>query len=271
MTNTKHDTNKFTLSNAVDVLIAQREAWEAGTYAASNAELYALLGHTLDLFLKVRRDASLSRAFNDLLDTYGVTHNSSTSLALKIVRLVFVGKGREKKIANRAFTYARVLIVAAEAGVTGEHLPKFICDNNGIDELRRQGTDGETEAQKAKRARDLAEAALVQSQSMADLPMTDDLQPVDGSCYSLALVRKNQDGTASIVFGTNNQTAVNTVLTIAGKAWKQQTAITAENVATKHDAEQRAENVERLAQELLASRFQPQAEISAPAQQAVPA
>ena len=49
MTNTTE--NKFKLSNIVDELIAQRQKWEQGTYAASNAELYTLLGNTLELFL----------------------------------------------------------------------------------------------------------------------------------------------------------------------------------------------------------------------------
>jgi hypothetical protein len=178
MTNTNNTNPKFPLSNIVDELIAQREKWETGTYAASNAELYAVLGNTLDLFLKVRKDLGLSRAVTSLMDTYGVQYNSATSLALKIVRLVFVGKGREKKIENRAYTYARVLTVAAEAGINGEQLPQFITDNHGIDEIRRQDKDGETDAQKAKRARDYAEAALVNHSTVAPVVMADELQPV---------------------------------------------------------------------------------------------
>ena len=269
MTNTTN--NKFLLSNIVDTLIAQRQKWEEGTYAASNAELYALLGNTLDLFIKVRTDYGLGRAVTDLLDTYDIQHNSSTSLALKIVRLVFVGKGREQKIENRAYTYARVLTVAAEAGIVGAKLPQFIADNHGIDELRRQNKDGETDAQKAKRARDYAEAAFVDEAAICNVAMADVLQPVDGARYSLALVRKNEDGTGSIVFGTNNAAAVNTVLTIAGKTLKEHAAHTAEQNVAKHDAEQRAENAERLAQELLGNGFQPQVYITTPVADMVPA
>jgi hypothetical protein len=261
MTNTTE--NKFKLSNIVDELIAQRQKWEQGTYAASNAELYTLLGNTLELFLKVRSNVGLSKAVTDLLNTYSIQHNSSTSLALKIVRLVFVGKGREKTIENRAYTYARVLTVATEAGITGEQLPQFIADNHGIDELRRQNKDGETDAEKAKRARDYADAALVSETAISDVIMSDSLQPVDGARYSLALVRKNEDGSGSIVFGTSNVTAVNTVLTIAGKALKDRAVQTAEQNVAKHDAEQRAENAERLTQELLNAGFKPQAHVAA--------
>ena len=265
MTNTKSDNNKFLLSNAVDELIEQRRKWEAGTYAASNAELYTLLGNTLDLFLAIRKDVGLSRAVTDLMNTYGVQHNSSTSLALKIVRLVFVGKGRESKIANRAYTYARVLSVAAAAGITGEQLPKFIADRHGVDEIRRQDSTGETAAQKAKRSRDYAASAFATQQQIASVTMTDELQPVDGAQYSLALVRKNEDGTGSIVFGTNNAAAVNTVLAIAGKDLREDAANAAEANVAKQDAEHRADNVERLAAELAAAQgFQPQVQISTP-------
>jgi len=265
MTNIKDDNTKFQLSNAVDVLIAQREAWEAGTYAASNAELYTLLGNTLDLFLKVRKNVGLSRAVSDLMDTYGVQYNSATSLALKIVRLVFVGKGREAKIANRAYTYARVLTVAAEEGVTGEQLPKFIADRNGIDEIRRQDSTGESAAQKAQRARDFAATAFATQQQIASVTMTDELQPVDGAQYSLALVRKNEDGTGSIVFGTNNVAAVNAVLAIAGKDLREAAANKAEANVAKQDAEHRAENAELLMAELAAAQgFQPQMQVTVP-------
>ena len=269
MTNTNN--SKLQMIDAIDELIAQRQKWEDGTYAASNAELYALLGNTLDLFIKVRRSVELSRAVTDLLDQHGISYNSNTSLALKIVRLVFVGKGREQKIENRAYTYARVLTVASEAGITGAQLPQFIADNHGIDELRRQGKDGETDAQKAKRARNFAEAALVNQSTVAPVVMADELQPADGARYSLALVRKNEDGTGSIVFGTNNAAAVNTVLTIAGKTLKERAAHTAEQNVAKHDAEQRAENAERLAQELLGNGFQPQVYIKTPVADMVPA
>lgn len=269
MTNPVQTTGKFTLNNAVDALIAQREKWEAGAYAASNAELYALLGNTLDLFLKVRKDVGLSRAVDALMDSYGVQRNSSTSLALKIVRLVFVGEGRETKIANRAYTYARVLTVAAEEGVTGKQLPQFISDNHGIDEIRRQTKADGTPARKAERIRNFAASELATRQQIVSIALSDELQPLDGSWYSLALVRKNEDGTGSIVFGTNNAAAVNAVLAIAGKELRDEVANAAEANVTKQDAEHRAVNLDNLVQELAAAHgIQPQVQITAPVTEA---
>lgn len=265
--------NTLIVANIVDALIEQRRRWEEGTYAASSAELYALLGSTLDLFLKVRKDAGLSKAVTAHLDTYEIAYNSNTSLALRIVRLVFVGSGRETKIEKRAFTYARVLVVAAEEGVDGDALVQFIIDNNGIDEIRRNGATGKTDAQKADQNRNFAEATLVTQRELMSIALSDELQPKDGAIYSLALLRRNEDGTGSIVFGTNNAKVVGSVLVIAGKELKQKVVQAAEDNVAKHEAEQRAENVQRLMAEMTAAhgRFEQPLHISLPVNELTPA
>lgn len=247
---TKQTNKTLGMSHTIDQLVEQRRRWEEGTYAASNTELYALLGKTLDLFIKVRSDIGLAKAVTELMDTYGIAYNSSTTLAVKIIRLVFVGKERQGKLDKRSYVYARVLTVAAEQKITGATLAQFIIDNHGIEEIRRSGKDGVTDAAKAKDNRSFAEAVLANQTQFASVEMTDDLQPVDGSLYSLALLRKNDDGTASIVFGTNSAAPINSVLALAGKALKQRNAEAAESAIVKTDAEIRASNIERLFGEL---------------------
>jgi len=261
MTTTTTTEKTTNISDIIDTLIEQRRKWEIGTFAASNAELYALLGGSLDLYLKVRKDMGLSKAVNELLCVNGIAYKSSTSLALKIVRLIFVGAGNESKLAHRAFTYARVLTVAADEGITAENLPKFIIDNNGIDELRRKAKGAITDGQKATRNREFAEAALSVQAEFTSVDMSDALQPVDGAQYSLALVRKNDDGSGSIVFGTNNIAAINTVLSIAGKALKTSAVQEIERKVEMSDAAQRAQNMERLKKEI-----EPQIGVRAPSQ-----
>ncbi len=176
---------------------------------------------------------------------------------------MFVGNGRETKIENRAYTYARVLTVAAEEGISAAELPKFIIDNNGIDEIRRKSKDGMTDAQKAKQDRDYAHTVLATNSAIKTVEMSTALQPKDGELYSLALVRKNADGSGDIVFGTNNVSAVNTVLTIAGKALSAEALNAVQERVAKHDAEYRAENAAQVAKELEAiqGQFQPQAQL----------
>ena len=251
--------NKQTIETTIEALIAQRIRWEEGTYAASNTELYALLGQTLDFFLKVRSDVGLSKAVTELLDIYGITHNSSTSMALKVVRLVFVGKGREGATVNRAFVYTKVLEVAASEGITGSNLPAFIIERNGIDEIRRTSKDGVSEADRSKQNREYAETVLSDNRvSYMAIEMIDELQPADGEQFSVALIRKNTDGTGSIVFGTDNITAMRQVLLLAGTQLKKAATEQAEVSVSTRSEEQRQQNMARLANEMQGS-FHPQA------------
>ena len=266
---TTNTQNTFSITAVVEALIQDRCKWEEGSYAVSNSELYALLGRTLDLYVKVRADRALAKSVNHLLELYGITFNTRTRLSVKIVRLVFVGKGRERSMEHRAFAYARVLEVAAAAGTTGDALPQFIIDRHGVDEIRRQAGSGLTEAQKAQQARDYAEGALSTATAPTTIALTDDLQPADGDLYSVALVRKNADGTGSIVFGTNNRTAIGTVMAIAGKALRDAAVIKAEADIARNDEAQRAANLERLVSEMVAMQggFQPQMHVATPVTQ----
>ena len=102
MTNLTQNTAP-TLTSVIDEMIANRIKWQEGTYAASNAELYALLGDCLELFNKAKdAKTGLAKAITEQLEERGIAYNSSTSLALKIVRLVFCAPGMEEKIVHRA-------------------------------------------------------------------------------------------------------------------------------------------------------------------------
>ena len=270
MTNLTQNTAP-TLTSVIDEMIANRIKWQEGTYAASNAELYALLGDCLDLFNKAKdAKTGLAKAITEQLEERGIAYNSSTSLALKIVRLVFCAPGMEEKIVHRAFTYAKVLKIASEAGQTGDTLSKYITDNHGIDEIRRANKDGLTEAQKSKLNQDYAETVLSDSVSLVDIDLVDALQPNDGEQFSLALIRRNADGTGSIVFGTPNVAAIKTVLALAGGELKDVAKQEDEASVAERSEQMRAINTQRLSQELAAKQgFAPSITVSAV--EAVPA
>ena len=48
-----------TLETTLSNLVAEREAWEAGSYLKSNQELYALLEKCLNQYTQVKHSASL--------------------------------------------------------------------------------------------------------------------------------------------------------------------------------------------------------------------
>lgn len=278
MTNTTAQAQPATFADAIDDIVAKRIRWEEGTYAAANAELYSILGDCLDLFVALKRKMGAAKAVNELLDLRGITYNSATSLELKLVRLVFGSADSVKRIENRLYSYARVIRVAADAKQTSETLAQFITDRHGIDEIRRADSAGVTAAEKAKAQVELAQAALStpsDSDLFANFELPDELQPKDGQQFSLALVRKNADGTGSIVFGTDNVTAVATVLALAGRALQDNAAKAAEVEATKQVAAVKQQNMAELtavmAETVSAKQTQFKPQITASNSVAVPA
>jgi hypothetical protein len=234
----------------VNELVEKRIRWEQGTYAAANAELYSILGDCLDLYVKIKRSYDLPKGVNALLDERGVTYNASTSLELKLVRLVFADANTAPQLQNRLFSYARVIRVAADANQSGITLAKFIADNHGIDEIRRAGKDGVSAADKQKAQIDHARIQLLErgaTELFSNFALPDTLEPNVGEHFSLALVRKNPDGTGSIVFGTSNTAAVETVLAIAGKNLKGEAVKAVEAEAAKRTAAVKQQNMAAVA------------------------
>jgi hypothetical protein len=208
------------LGKAFVELVKQRETWEAGTYAASNAELYALLGQTLTLLYRVKRSTELSRGLNGFLTKLGFTFTDATSTETKLLRAVFCDPAKPNQYKHRIYVYARVLAVAFEAKVTGTDLPEFIEQRGGIDEIRRDGSKAADKKDEKAAVINNAENALTFTECdtiATGIKLTADLMPADDQKFSLALLRMEADGTGSIVFGTNSKALVRSVLAIAGQ------------------------------------------------------
>lgn len=237
------------LAATINELASRRVIWEQGAYAASNTELYTLLGACLELFSKVRSNPDLSKGLNELLKDRSITFNAGTSLELKIVRVVFASGETAPKIENRAFGYARVIRVAFEAKQTGATLPQFIEANHGIEEIRRTGKDGVSNTDKVELFKEHARTELLAAPSdelFTPFKLPDQLQPIDGEQFSLALVRKNADGTGSIVFGTGNVAAVSAVLAIAGKSIRQEAVKAAEVQIAQTQAQVQQQSIQNV-------------------------
>ena len=208
------------LDKAFTTLINEREVWEAGTYAASNTELYALLGHCLDVLYKLKRFTELARGLNGLLETRGFKFTAGTSIEVRLLRAVFGDATDAKKYKHRIYSYARVLTVAHGLGIKGDGIADFIVKSGGIDEIRRHDPQAQKKSDDDKARKQLAEVKLADKAFTAiatGITVTPELEPAADQHFSLALVRKEQDGTGSIVFGTNNVALVSTVLGIAGR------------------------------------------------------
>jgi hypothetical protein len=218
----KSQINADSLPQLLDNLVTQRRNWEAAEYASSNSILYSLLGKCLDLYTAIHADRALGKAFNEYLENRGLTTNGAASAQLRIVRAVFVSHNAACKHEARLLGYAKVIKVAADNDCTGKTFLAFINKHHGIEAIRRMPKKDDPAHKRMSRqeAREVANEALQAASAKTlfksfDLP--EDLAPQSDAPFSVALVRRDADGKGSVVFGTGNAAAVNSLLAFAGR------------------------------------------------------
>lgn len=212
----------MTISNSMPVtaleqklnnLVAEREAWEAGAYTASNQQLYSLLDQCLTVYNDAKHSTLLRAKITQMLVDRGSPQNTSTSTLTKIVRLVFGNCGK------RAYSYARVLSVAAAEKPENVSLATFITNNGGIEEIRRRSKTGVSPSVLRQQSIAAATKYLLDAQGIIKVETRAEIAPhkETENNLSLAVVRRNADGTSSIVYGIQDKTLLNHALVLAGK------------------------------------------------------
>lgn len=205
------------LVGELDAIVEQRKAWEQGAYKTSNDQLYTMLGRCLDIYvqLKGREDYKVKQrqALNDRLKAAGLPYKETTPLATKVVRYVF---GTDRR---RSYTYARTIVSAHEHGIDSVKFPTWVRNAGGIEEVKRKAKSGLSPKDIRNRQRDAAEKYFYGSKPLASFASVKEVKPSAESTsrFAYALIRTEDDGTAAVVYGSNNATVVNLLLARAGK------------------------------------------------------
>ena len=234
----------ITLVTRIDELASKRQLWERGTYKASNEELCALLDECYSLFTQVRVDRDLIKRVARLLTERELPFRTSTSLATRIVLLVFGDCG------NRKYSYARVLTIAAEEKREGESMLTFVNNAGGIENLRRRQAAGQTSQQLNEQLCEYANVQLKSGQALIDsIGMVDELMPSTESVYqySIALVRHDKGKKGSIVYASKNGTLVKAALIIAAKALRSKQQADQANAKRSEQKVTRTKVIEKIA------------------------
>jgi hypothetical protein len=200
-------------------LETDRINWETGSYKKSNEELYSILDRCFHLYQDVKGmkegKRTLIKSIDAILVGRGMAVRKNTSLVTKIVRYVFGDCGK------REFVYARVILAADTNKKESQSLHAYIAENRGIEEIRKQGKDGEPSAkEKREKLIEAAEARIATAPSLfSGITLNDELQPDNDNGLDLmvGLMRKDADGTGSIVYRSNNTTTINALLA----AWER--------------------------------------------------
>ena len=205
------------LVSQLDLIVEQRKAWEQGAYKTSNDELYKMLGQCLDIYvqLKGREDYKVKerQLLNDRLQAAGLTYKETTPLATKVVRYVF---GTDRR---RSYTYATTIVSAHEHGIDSVKFPTWVRNAGGVEEVKRKAKSGLSPKDILKQQRDAAEKYFNISTPLVSFASVKELKPSAESTsrFAYALIRTEDDGTASVVYGSNNATVINMLLARAGK------------------------------------------------------
>lgn len=201
------------LKAAADVLAQRRVVWEAGAFAASNAELIALLADCLGLHLHLIKFDDARKQFHAIYKEAKLTNTKGTELMTKIVRYVF-----GEKAAKRTFAYAKVLTVASEENVAPEILAAFVAKHGGIEAIRRNG-GGATEKRKMRdESIEKASASLKIVKPLAEKVVPPKTLKVEGTTnFVAAIIRRETDGTLSIVHLSTNEILIESLLANAAK------------------------------------------------------
>lgn len=204
---------KAELTNTLNTLTAEREHWETGVYKQANEALYEILEKCSNVYSELKEDKSKLSVFNALAEERGVKFTKGTSLALKLVRLLF-GEN-----CNREFAYACVLNVWFNERGDGQTLTNFVIERGGIESVRRKTNTKVSTTMTVDDYRDVAAEALTGGYTLAtfglqDYMLSDDENDTD---YVVALVRKDGQGNGGIVYGSNKRGLVNNALAVMGK------------------------------------------------------
>ena len=205
---------KTDIHKRLDAMHTARVTWEEGTLRASNDELYVILEGVFAMYAELKAEVGKRRAFAALLTDLEVKAQANTSLALKVIRYVFGTQGR------REDAYARVVAIAHDMKGPDQSFTSYVQECGGLEEVRRVPMSNKASAMSKDDFKKLALEGLIEVQvgvSTFDLPTF--IQPNTDyeEDYAVALVRCNDNGTGTIVYGCNEAGIIDAVLVSSGK------------------------------------------------------
>lgn len=202
-----------TLKITLTTLIAQRELWEDGSCKKANAELYSILEECSTIYETLRANRKNVYAFNAFAEEHGVNFNKGTSLATKIVRMVF------GKQSSRELAYARVIKVGFAEKAAQQTLTNFIIEHGGVENVRRTAANKVATTLSADDYREIAEQTFTGVKALTKFDISNYmLTDVNNETeYMVALVRCDNNGVGEVVCGSNKLTLVNSALAVIGK------------------------------------------------------
>ena len=218
-------------------------------YQSARGRIYTVLSRVFEQYVAIRvaiknadkkNQKTLLELFekkvSDLNDERSIVATAATSLELRVLRVV---TGSTFKT-EREKAYARVLRIAFDEKIHEDEAMSFadwIVGAGGIEEVRRSGKAGSKQNEAAEAAR--VEYTATTASAQLPTSLANKFVKVENSDpnFAVALVRKNADGTLSLVATADSKAAVTVMLKALGKG---KTVADAEKVAAEAAAKRAA-------------------------------
>lgn len=218
-------------------------------YQSAKGSIYTVLSRVFEQYVAIKvaiqnadkkNKQTLLELFekkvSDLNDERSIVATAATSLELRVLRVV---TGSTFKT-EREKAYARVLRIAFDEKIHEDEAMSFadwIVGAGGIEEVRRSGKAGSKQNEAAEAAR--VEYTATTASAQLPTSFANKFVKVENSDpnFAVALVRKNADGTLSLVATADSKAAVTVMLKALGKG---KTVADAEKVAAEAAAKRAA-------------------------------
>jgi hypothetical protein len=218
-------------------------------YQSAKGRIYTVLSRVFEQYVAIKvaiqnadkkNKQTLRELFekkvSDLNDERSIVATAATSLELRVMRVV---TGSAFKL-EREKAYARVLRIAFDEKIHEDEAMSFadwIVGAGGIEEVRRSGKAGSKQNEAAEAAR--VEYTATTASAQLPTSFANKFVKVENSDpnFAVALVRKNADGTLSLVATADSKGAVTAMLKALGKG---KTVAYAEKVAAEAAAKRAA-------------------------------
>ena len=218
-------------------------------YQSAKGRIYTVLSRVFEQYVAIKvaiqnadkkNKQTLLELFekkvSDLNDERSIVATAATSLELRVMRVVTGSAFKQE----REKAYARVLRIAFDEKIHEDEAMSFadwIVGAGGIEEVRRSGKAGSKQNEAAEAAR--VEYTATNASAQLPTSFANKFVKVENSDpnFAVALVRKNADGTLSLVATADSKAAVTVMLKALGKG---KTVAGAEKVAAEAAAKRAA-------------------------------
>ncbi|WP_395664189.1 hypothetical protein [Aestuariivirga sp.] len=228
----------------LEAIAIAKDTWETTVYRTSNDQLYALLQRCYGLYTLMCKNTDTAKQLVEDVDKYLAKKEykvapSSHTLA-KIVKAVF---GVDRR---RVSAYSIALRAALAAKIAVADLPKFIRDNNGVEELRlAKSPNAKSPKQKADAAKLSIGESVIAKLKLDVLAGQYDEAKV-GSQHVL-IVTQGADGYFDLNALVSSDTALNAALAAFYTQNKAKVAAAAKDHTAENDDAAQAQRIKEAA------------------------